>query len=101
MIAASAAKLPKLTNDVVREALTVYLSRPASGPKVPTPSSSDDPTPPPVNKQGRLSGVLLSAVNFSEDVETEISEDSLVQYIVVAHHPLICQSLLRNAPPSF
>jgi hypothetical protein len=95
MIVAAAAKLPKLTNDVVREALTVYLSRPASGPKVPTLSSSDDPTPPPpVNKQGRLSGVLLSAVNFAEDVETEIREEVLVQYVVVAHHPLACQSLL-------
>lgn len=95
MIVAAAAKLPKLTNDVVREALTIYLSRPASGPKVPTPSLSDDPTPPPpVNKQGRLSGVLLSAVNFAEDVETEIREEVLVQYVVVAHHPLACQSLL-------
>lgn len=93
MIVAAAAKLPKLTNDAVREALTVYLSRPASGPKVPIPSSSDDPTPLPVNKQGRLSGMLLSAVNFAEDIETQIREEALVQYVVVAHHPLACQSL--------
>lgn len=94
MIATSAAKLPMLTNDIIREALTIYLSRPAPAPKV-TASSSDEPTPPPVNKQGRLAGLLLSAVTFAEDVENEIREEILVQYVNVAYHPLVCQSVIH------
>jgi len=43
-----------------------------------------------VNKQGRLAGLLLSAVTFAEDVENKIREEVLVQYVDVAHHPLVC-----------
>ena len=100
MLAASAVKLPTLTNDIVREALTVYLSRPVTAPNALS-LSSDDPAPPPVNKQGRLSGLLLSAVALGDDVETEVREDILVQYVDLAHHPLACQLLSLSLSYAF
>ncbi|KAK2463021.1 hypothetical protein APHAL10511_004676 [Amanita phalloides] len=95
ILVTSAAKLPKLTNDIVQEALRIYLSRPVAVAKTSTPPS-DDPALPPVNKQGRISVLLLSAVTFAEDVEIGIREDVLVHYVDVAHHPLVCGDLRQT-----
>ena len=91
MLSASTAKMPELTNKVVREALTVYLSRPVAQAK-PSALLSDERAPPPVNKQNRLSGLLLSAIPCNNEVDSEVRDDILVQYITLSHHPLVCES---------
>ncbi|KAF8627766.1 hypothetical protein AX17_006131 [Amanita inopinata Kibby_2008] len=94
-LAASATKLPKPTNDIIREGLTIYLSRPATVPKTTAPSA-DDQVPAPVNKQGRFSGLLLSVVSFNDDVENAIREDVVTQYVDLAHHPAVCGDLRQT-----
>src|SRR6266478_4513934 len=82
MLSTSTATMPELTNNVVREALTVYLSRFVAQAKPPAPSS-DERALPPVNKQSRLSG-LLSAASCNNEVDSGVRDDVLVRYVVLA-----------------
>jgi hypothetical protein len=95
-LSTSTTKMPELTNNVLQEALTAYLSRFVAQAKPPASSSDESASlpPPPVNKQSRLSGLLLSAVTFNNEVNLGVREDALVQYISLAHHPLVCESPL-------
>ncbi|KAF9059496.1 armadillo-type protein [Rhodocollybia butyracea] len=71
---------PKLTNNLVRDAITAFLSRGV-------PSSSDDR---PWSKHSRLSGLLLCTVAFGDDVDTTVKENAVVQSIIIASHELVC-----------
>ncbi|KAM6493331.1 hypothetical protein JOM56_011465 [Amanita muscaria] len=49
-----------------------------------------------VDKQGCTSGLLLNALALSEDVEQELREVILRQYVNVALHPLFCGNFPRR-----
>jgi hypothetical protein len=88
VLEAATAVAPELTNSVIRDALTTFVSR-----GLPTPKSSTagDEQPSALwNKHSRLSALLLSAVAFKDDVDPSIRENSIVKLIVLGHHPLIC-----------
>ncbi|KAG2015263.1 translational activator GCN1 [Coprinopsis cinerea AmutBmut pab1-1] len=89
---------PQLTNTVIREAVTSFVSATSS-------SSTSSPSPPSTvppktepeeaglqgwNKHGRLSGLLLSCSAFDESVSGLEKEGLVAEWVVVAHHPLIC-----------
>ncbi|PFH47401.1 hypothetical protein AMATHDRAFT_152123 [Amanita thiersii Skay4041] len=94
-VAGSTEKLPKLTNDIVREALRIYLSRAATSLKT-SASTSEEQADIPVNKQGRFSALLLSAVSFRSDLELDVKEEVLVNYIDLGHHPAVCGELRQT-----
>jgi hypothetical protein len=70
----------------------VYLSR---DPGV-TPSKvvSEEETNATVNKSGRLSSFLLHSASFGENADATEKCNHLVELIVLAHHNLVCESVL-------
>lgn len=85
MVNAAAARLPLLTNQIAREALTTYISR-----GKPTSSKAIDDQEVSWNKYGRLSTFLLNCVSFEESLDVSTRESLLVDLVVLAHHNLIC-----------
>lgn len=79
----------KLTNDILYDALVSFL---ANGKTFTKASSAEGPDGT-WNKHSRLSTLLLSCFNFSEDVDATLREDILVQVLVVAHHEHVCSCL--------
>ncbi|KAF5374683.1 hypothetical protein D9615_008940 [Tricholomella constricta] len=79
------ANLPELTNRVVRDGLNTLLAR-----GTPTSAKSGEESSVPWNKHSRLSALLLSAVNFPDEVELPVREDLIVKLIILGHHHLIC-----------
>lgn len=88
----SAVVAPQLTKKIIREALTTFLARgPPSPSKPSTSNTSEEATiAQPWNKHSRLSSLLLSTVSFSDDIDTVLREDAVIELIILAHHPLIC-----------
>lgn len=85
VLAASTAGLPELTNRVVRDALTTFVSR---GPPSPKAGSADEQAVS-WNKESRLSTLLLSTVTFGDDVDLAVREGLIADLIVLAHHRLV------------
>ncbi|CAA7260345.1 unnamed protein product [Cyclocybe aegerita] len=81
-----AAFSPGLVSKVIRDALFAFLSKGVPTAKA-TPS---DETVVPWNKHSRLAALLLSIVSFEETVDTSLRENIVVDFIVLAHHHLIC-----------
>lgn len=75
---------PKLTNSLVRDAITAFLLR-----GIPAASSDDKPW----DKRSRLSGLLLSTVSFGKEVDVATREDAVVDSLIVANHVLVCMYL--------
>ncbi|KAF8911690.1 armadillo-type protein [Gymnopilus junonius] len=90
----SAVVAPRLTEKIIREALTTFVARgvpSASSKSSSVASASEDAaTAKPWNNHSRLSALLLSVVSFSEEIDTLLRQDAVVALIVLAHHPLIC-----------
>ncbi|KAI0060576.1 ARM repeat-containing protein [Artomyces pyxidatus] len=81
--------LPTQVNTIVREALTSHLLRPRpSTSKVPNGSTEDEK--PAVNKQSRYLAFMLASAAFSDDVEIAVRERLLSEFVVLAHHPVVC-----------
>ncbi|GBE83943.1 eIF-2-alpha kinase activator GCN1 [Sparassis crispa] len=78
---------PEVVNCVITAALTVYLSRPSTH-KFPN-DAGDEPNSP-VNREGRLPAVLLASCGFADRCDQTIRQNSLVNLVVLAHHPLLC-----------
>ena len=87
----ASARAPQLTNRVIGDALTSFLSRARPSSKVASTSVDDQVQP--WNKQSRLSTLLLSVVSFGDEVDLSLREDAVVKHIVLAHHCLLCSSL--------
>lgn len=79
---------PELTNSVIRDALTTFISR--GIPTLKSSTAGDEQPSALWNKHSRLSALLLSVVAFKDDVDPSIRENSIVKLIVLGHHPLIC-----------
>ncbi|KAF9496394.1 ARM repeat-containing protein [Pleurotus eryngii] len=77
----------KLTNDILYDALVSFLANGKTVAKASCPEGPDGTW----NKHSRLSTLLLSCFNFSEDVDATLREDILVQVLVVAHHEHVCE----------
>ena len=82
-------RAPQLTNRLIGDALTSFLSR--GHPSSKAASTVDDQVQP-WNKQSRLSTLLLSVVSFGDDVDLSLREKAVVEHIVLAHHSLLCSS---------
>lgn len=91
VIIANAGRQPQLTNRVIRDALTTFVSRGTPLPK-PGAAGSADEAPKPWNKHSRLSTLISSAVSFDDTLELSIREDIIVELITLGHHHLICMS---------
>lgn len=88
---ASTFKLPVLVNRAVTAALTVYLSHPmVSSSKVLNGNQEEAESS--VYKEGRLPLFVLASVAFDPECTSIVREDSLVNLVVIAHHPLLCES---------
>ena len=86
------ARAPYLTNRLIGDALTSFLSR--GDPSSKAASLPADDQVQPWNKQSRLSTLLLGAVSFGDDVDSSLREKTVVEYIVLAHHFLLCSFFL-------
>ncbi|CCM02945.1 uncharacterized protein FIBRA_05060 [Fibroporia radiculosa] len=79
---------PELTPTVVLSALSLYWSREgAVTSKVANGSLEEGETG--VSKGGRLSALLLTSAAFAEDCDDSLRKTSLVNSVVLAHHPLL------------
>ncbi|RXW23690.1 hypothetical protein EST38_g2167 [Candolleomyces aberdarensis] len=74
------ARSPKLTNTVIREALTAFLAK--------GPPSSEEPGA--WTKHARVSSLLSSCATFEEAVSSEEREPYVLSLLVIGHHPLTC-----------
>jgi hypothetical protein len=87
----STQRLPQLTNQIVREALAVFLSKSrhtrqaVSGPE----EAQGAPT---WAKHGWAAMLLLTCAAFSEDVGVAVREGLIVELVVLGHHRLVCES---------
>lgn len=86
---ASVAAHPVLTSRLVKDSVTSFLERGLATSTKAT-SSQGEEREIAWNKHGRLAGLLLSSVVFVDDLELAIREDLVAEYIVLAHHPLLC-----------
>jgi len=86
-VAESTARLPQLTNCVIRDSVNTFISR---GPPASKAASSAEDLAKPWNDHARLSALLLSSVSFDVDLDLTIREDLIVELIVIGHHDLVC-----------
>jgi Generalcontrol nonderepressible 1 (Gcn1) N-terminal len=86
------ARAPQLANRLIGDALTSSLSRGHPSSKAAIIPVDDQVQP--WNKQSRLSTLLLSVVSFADDVDLSLREKAVVEHIVLAHHCLLCSSLM-------
>mgnify|MGYP001203903815 FL=1 len=82
-----AATSPLLVNEILREALTVFLSKGQAAAK-----SAEGSEQPQWTKHARLSSLLNSSVKFEESFGKEEREKIVVSLLTIAHHPLISAS---------
>lgn len=83
------ARAPQLTDRVIREALTTFLTRGPTSQKATAGSLAEEHSQP-WNKNSRLSTLLLSTVTFGEEVGSTLRENTIVELIILSHHNLIC-----------
>ena len=86
-LVAAASKAPALTTRVVRDSLTMFLSRGTQLQK--SPNLSPEESSHLWNKHSRLSAVLLASVSFGDEVDQLVRENAVVETVVLAHHPLM------------
>lgn len=84
------ARAPQLANRLIGDALASFLSRGDPSSKAASTPANDQVQP--WNKQSLLSTLLLSVVSFGDDVDVSLRENIVVEYIVLAHHHLLCLS---------
>ncbi|KAF8161530.1 armadillo-type protein [Crassisporium funariophilum] len=84
-------RAPKLTNRVIRDALTTFLARGLPMSKQVAAGSEED-QPIHWKKHTRLSTLLHSIVTFGDDVDPLLRETNVVELIILAHHHLLCGS---------
>lgn len=86
---------PELTNHMVRDAVTAFISRgkPSSPSAKPT-ESTEDASEKPWNKESRLSAFVMSAVSFGAQphIELALREELIAELVIVGHHQLLCPS---------
>ena len=99
MLAEAVMKRPQLLNAVLRDALTVSLTKSVasgkpSGPPVTSSPQGDDQEKPVADKRGRYAAVLLTCASFGDQggLDKTAREVLVVDWVVLAHHPAICTS---------
>ncbi|OBZ65072.1 Translational activator GCN1 [Grifola frondosa] len=75
-------QLPELVTDSVTAAMTTYLSKERSK----AANGAGDDSEPSINKESRLSAVVLACAAFADDCSHETREKLLIKFIVLAHH---------------
>ena len=96
MLAEAVMKRPQLLNAVLCDALTVSLTRQAVRPPVASSPSGAEQEKPEADKRGRYTAVLLACASFGDQggLDKTAQEVSVVDWVVLAHHPAICTSLV-------
>ena len=72
--------------------MTTFLTRGVSAlkPSAPASSTEEAAVNQPWNKHARLASLLLSIVSYSDEIDTLLREEAIVELVILAHHPLIC-----------
>lgn len=100
VIAEAVARRPQLLNPVFCDALTAALTKPVVSSKAAAPSpAGDEQEKPVVDKRGRYATVLLSCASPGDEgrqgrLDKAAREVLVVNWVVLAHHPAICTSLV-------
>ncbi|KAF8883249.1 armadillo-type protein [Infundibulicybe gibba] len=80
VLQAASTQSPQLTNKIVSDALTAYLSRPIQ-------SSPDENVR---SKHSQLSNILFSITPFDDGIDQDTREVLVAELVILGHHPAVC-----------
>ena len=80
-------KAPHLTNQIIRESLSVFLRRPSEK----TSQNSDEQQRHASKRHSHLGDVLLACATFNDDISASDKKSLLAKMLLLSHVPDICK----------